>query len=223
MGTDQMTPAECMKFARLAGELSVSGEALESCAATIARLTAELAKHQPQDRPGRVPEGGGRVTHIIGVDASVSKTGVVVASPLGRYVGRMVTSKKRNDPGRLVEIASNTAAIAKIYAGNNPALLVIEGRAGAPDARLGPPTPIKHAHSAKMEAGMDITCRACSVTVAETDDDQQTRHRCAVTGQYVALDAPCGLEGVAWILAQFFSTVAVCAETGCGNADAAAL
>lgn len=60
MGTDQMTPAECMKFARLAGELSVSGEALESCAATIARLTAELAKHQPEERVGRCgcDEGG---------------------------------------------------------------------------------------------------------------------------------------------------------------------
>lgn len=53
MGTDQMTPAECMKFARLAGELSVSGEALESCAATIARLTAELAKHQPEEMTGK--------------------------------------------------------------------------------------------------------------------------------------------------------------------------
>jgi hypothetical protein len=69
-----------------------------------------------------------------------------------------------------------------------------------------------------MEAAMDITCGNCAVTVEETDDDQQTRHRCSVTGQYVALDAPCGLEaGVAWILAQFFSTVAVCAGTGCGK------
>jgi hypothetical protein len=72
---------------------------------------------------------------------------------------------------------------------------------------------------AGMEAAMDITCGNCAVTVEETDDDQQTRHRCAVTGQYVALDAPCGLsEGAAWMLARFFSTVAVCAETGCGNA-----
>lgn len=36
---------------------------------------------------------------------------------------------------------------------------------------------------------MDITCRNCAVAVAETDDDQQTRHRCAVTGEYVDLDA----------------------------------
>ena len=71
---------------------------------------------------------------------------------------------------------------------------------------------------------MDITCGNCAVTVEETDEDGQTRHRCSVTGEYVDLSAPCGLEaGVAWILAQFFSTVAVCAETGCGNADAAAL
>ncbi len=54
---------------------------------------------------------------------------------------------------------------------------------------------------------MDITCRACAVTVAETDDDQQTRHRCAITGEYVdhdpancdpgnlvALCAPCHLR-----------------------------
>jgi len=62
-----------------------------------------------------------------------------------------------------------------------------------------------------MEAAMDITCGNCAVAV----EDGQTRHRCSVTGE----SAPCGLEaGGAWILAQFFSTVAVCAETGCGNA-----
>jgi hypothetical protein len=60
--------------------------------------------------------------------------------------------------------------------------------------RLGPPAPIKHAESAEMEAAMDITCGNCAVTVEETDEDGQTRHRCSVTGQYVALDAPCGLE-----------------------------
>lgn len=68
---------------------------------------------------------------------------------------------------------------------------------------------------------MDITCENCAVTVEEIDEDGQTRHRCAVTGKYVALDAPCGLsEGTAWVLARFFSTVAVCAETGCGNNEA---
>ena len=46
MGTDHMTPAECRRFAKLAGELSVSGDALESCAATIARLEADLASAQ---------------------------------------------------------------------------------------------------------------------------------------------------------------------------------
>lgn len=49
---------------------------------------------------------------------------------------------------------------------------------------------------------MDITCNACAVTVAETDDDQP-RNRCAITGEYVDLDAPCALpEDRAWEIAR---------------------
>ena len=62
---------------------------------------------------------------------------------------------------------------------------------------------------------MDITCGNCAVAVAETDDDQQTRHRCAVTGEYVDLDAPCALpEKRAWEVARFFTGVAVLAKWG---------
>lgn len=63
---------------------------------------------------------------------------------------------------------------------------------------------------------MDITCKACAVTVAETDDDQQTRHRCAITGEYVDLNAPCALpEEKAWHLARFFARVALLIDDGC--------
>ncbi len=61
---------------------------------------------------------------------------------------------------------------------------------------------------------MDITCRNCAVAVAETDDDQP-RNRCAITGEYVDLDAPCALpEDRAWEIARFFSGVAVLKEGG---------